>query len=123
MNKHNSLAIALLSLFLVVVTAHPPVRAQEADTLPTVMVTTAEERDVTPEFSYVGRIEAVDSVELRARVEGFLEQRNFREGGEVKSGDLLFVIEKAPYEVVVQERQAELAGAEATLAKLFQPAE
>jgi membrane fusion protein, multidrug efflux system len=114
MSKYNSLAIAAVSVFLVMA-AHYPASAQEAAAPPSVMVATAAERDVTPEFSYVGRIEAVDTVELRARVEGFLEQRNFREGGEVKAGDLLFVIEKAPYEVVVQQREAALAGAQATL--------
>ena len=79
------------------------------------VVTAAERRDVTPSFSYVGRVEAVESVDLIARVEGFLQQRNFREGGDVKEGETLFLIEQAPYQITVQERQADLAGAQATL--------
>ncbi len=89
-----------------------PTRAQEA---PSVIVTAVAERDVTPQFEYVGRVEAVETVDLRARVDGFLESRNFREGSEVKQGELLFVIEKASYNVTVQERQADLAVAEANL--------
>lgn len=89
--------------------------AQQAPDAPSVVVAEAERRDVTPSFSYVGRVEAIETVELIARVEGFLEQRNFREGGDVKKGDLLFVIEQAPYQIVVEEREADLAGARATL--------
>ncbi|MGI9476699.1 MAG: efflux RND transporter periplasmic adaptor subunit [Hyphomicrobiaceae bacterium] len=71
------------------------------------------EKDVTPEFRYVGRVVAVDTVAIRARVAGVLEKRNFIEGRTVKSGQVLFEIEKAPYEVVVDQRKAELASAEA----------
>jgi membrane fusion protein (multidrug efflux system) len=78
-------------------------------------VAAVESQDITPSFRFVGRIEAVDRVDLRARVQGYLEQRKFQEGGEVKQGDLLFVLEKAPYQVVVDQRKADLAGAKATL--------
>ncbi len=60
-------------------------------------------------------MEAVERVELRARVEGFLEQRLFEEGSTIRQGERLFVIEKTPYEVVVAQREADLAGAEAQL--------
>lgn len=89
--------------------------AQDATEAPSVVVTEAERRDVTPRFSYVGRVEAFETVELIARVEGFLEKRNFREGGDVKEGDVLFLIEQAPYEIAVAQREADLAGARATL--------
>ena len=82
---------------------------------PSVIVASAERRDVTPSFFYVGRVEAVETVELVARVEGFLEQRDFREGGHVGKGDLLFLIEQAPYRIAVEQREADLAGARATL--------
>lgn len=86
-----------------------------AQAVPGVIVAPAMARDVTPQFEYVGRVEAVETVDLRARVEGFLEKRSFREGTEIEKGALLFVIEKAPYEVVVDERSADLAASEATL--------
>ena len=50
--------------------------------------------DIRPTFPFTGRVEAVDKVDLRARVDGFLEKRLFTEGADVKQGDLLFVIEK-----------------------------
>ncbi|MEZ5931616.1 MAG: efflux RND transporter periplasmic adaptor subunit [Alphaproteobacteria bacterium] len=90
-------------------------RAQEQTVKPSVVVAPIESRDVTPSFSFVGRVEAVDRVDLRARVEGYIEERRFREGGEVKKGDILFTLEQAPYQVVVDQRNADLAGAEATL--------
>jgi membrane fusion protein (multidrug efflux system) len=78
-----------------------------------VTVISVQPTDVTPSVGFNGRVEAVDLVQLRARVTGFLDQRLFEEGADVKPGDLLFVIEKAPYQAVVDQRQAELASAEA----------
>jgi len=86
-----------------------------AQELPGVIVAPVTLQDVTPQFEYVGRVEAVETVDLRARVEGFLESRNFREGSEIDVGDLLFVIEKETYEVTVLEQEADLAVAQATL--------
>lgn len=80
---------------------------------PAVTVVQVEPKEVTPVATFTGRIEAVDKVELRARVEGFLVQRNFEEGATVHEGDLLFVIDKAPYEALVAQRRAELASAKA----------
>lgn len=87
--------------------------AQEQNA-PSVIVIEASEQEITPVFSYPGRAEAVETVQLRARVEGFIEQRNFREGADVAKGDLLFVIEQEPYQIVVEQRNAELAAAIAT---------
>jgi membrane fusion protein, multidrug efflux system len=80
---------------------------------PTVMVTPAARENVTRSAGFLGRIEAIDRVDLLARVTGFLEERRFKEGQEVNEGDLLFVIERDPYEAVVAQRQAEVASAEA----------
>jgi membrane fusion protein (multidrug efflux system) len=88
--------------------------AQEQGSAPSVIVIEAAEQEITPVVKYPGRAEAVETVELRARVEGFLEQRNFREGADVAIGDVLFVIEQEPYKIVVEQRRAELAAAVAT---------
>lgn len=88
---------------------------QNSAAIPSVIVTTVTRKEVTPHFRYVGRAEAIDKVELSARVEGVLEERHFEEGSFVKRGDLLFVIEKAPYQIVVEEHQADLAAAQANL--------
>jgi membrane fusion protein (multidrug efflux system) len=92
-----------------------PALAQSAAKPPAVTVVPVEQREITPSVTFTGRIEAKDKVDLRARVEGFLEQRLFEEGQEVKAGDLLFVIEKAPYRAQIETVDATIARAQATL--------
>ena len=82
---------------------------------PAVTVFEVEQRDITPSTSFTGRIEAKDKVDLRARVEGFLERQLFTEGQDVTAGDLLFVIEKAPYQAEIENVEAAIARAQATL--------
>jgi membrane fusion protein, multidrug efflux system len=83
---------------------------------PAVAVISVQPTEVTPGVGFNGRVVAVDEVQLRARVTGFLERRLFEEGADVDAGALLFVLEKAPYQAVVEQRQAELASAEANRA-------
>lgn len=61
---------------------------------------------------FVGRFEATQSVEVRARVAGYLEASNFREGALVKEGDLLFVIDKRPYQAAFNRAQAAVTSAQ-----------
>lgn len=82
---------------------------------PAVGVVEVTSRAIAPEASFTGRIEAVDKVDLRARVEGFLDKRTFTEGAEVKAGDLLFVIEKAPYLAAKAEAEGNVVGTQGTL--------
>ena len=70
---------------------------------------------VTQSNEFVGRIQATDRVNLVARVTGFLEKRLFTEGAEVKKGDLLYVVEKPPFEADVQAKAAAVAQAQAQL--------
>jgi RND family efflux transporter MFP subunit len=65
---------------------------------------------------YVGRFVAVESVEVRARVPGYLDAIHFRDGQVVKKGDLLFTIDRRPFETTLAQAQASLAQAKATLA-------
>lgn len=104
------------AVFAAVVVAAPltDVTAQQQGAVPSVIVIEAAEQEITPVTRYPGRAEAVETVELRARVEGFIEQRNFREGADVAKEELLFVIEQEPYKIVVDQRRAELAAAVAT---------
>jgi membrane fusion protein (multidrug efflux system) len=85
-----------------------------------VMVADVIEEDVNPPEEYVGHVEALQTVDLRARVEGFLEQVNFKEGADVEAGTLLFVIEPAPYQVQVNANKAMVAQADASLRKASQ---
>jgi len=64
---------------------------------------------------FTGQFEAQKSVEIRARVSGYLESINFTDGQLVKKGDLLFVIEPRPYEIALDSAKAQLSQAEAQL--------
>jgi RND family efflux transporter MFP subunit len=83
---------------------------------PAVTVAKPIERGVTEQDEYVGRFVAVDSVEVRARVSGYLDQIHFRDGQMVKQGDLLFTIDKRPFQNTVAQVQGTLAQAKANLA-------
>lgn len=80
---------------------------------PTVEVMAAVVKPIEQQVTFMGRVAAVDKVELRARVEGFLKERRFTEGEEVKVDEVLFAIEPEQYQAIVQQRQADLAKAEA----------
>ena len=84
---------------------------------PSVSVVEVEPQDVTPSTQFVGRVVAIDQVDLRARVQGFLEQRLFTEGQVVKTGDLLYVIEQPPFPAQVDEADASVARAQASVAE------
>src|SRR5687768_2827176 len=78
---------------------------------PEVSVAAALERDVTEWDEFTGRLEAVESVEVRPRVTGYIESVNFTEGSTVRKGDLLFVIDPRPYRAELSKAEAELARA------------
>ena len=80
---------------------------------PGVGVQATQMKGVTPSYAFVGRIKAVNTVQLRARVEGFLEKVLFTEGQTVRNGDLLFQIEKTQYQAAVDQANANLASAQA----------
>jgi membrane fusion protein (multidrug efflux system) len=82
---------------------------------PAVTVVKVAAAEIKPATTFTGRIEAKNKVDLRARVDGFLEKRLFDEGADVKEGDLLFVIEKGLYQAAVDQAKAALETAEATL--------
>lgn len=85
----------------------------EAPPPPDVTVARPVERDVTTYGEFTGRTVSVESVDVRARVQGILQQMSFKPGTDVEKGSLLFVIEPTLYEARVQQSEADLAGAEA----------
>lgn len=113
--RRRARALSLLPALLLIAACGDDRRdaAQPAPPTPTVTVAMAEMRPVTPGRSFVGRIEAVEEVQIRARVQGFLEQREFEEGQPVKAGQVLYRIERAPFEAEVAQREADLAAARA----------
>jgi membrane fusion protein (multidrug efflux system) len=82
---------------------------------PAVTVVKVSAAEVRLTKTFTGRIEGKEKVELRARVEGFLEKRPFVEGANIKNGELLFAIEKGLYQAAVDQAKAALLTAESTL--------
>jgi len=112
MMKHGASKIArrLVPAVAAGMLAAQPLAAQQA--LP-VDVATPLVETVVDWDEYTGRFEAVERVELRSRVSGFLESVNFREGEIVEAGTVLFVIDRRPFQAAVGRARAELAAAEA----------
>ncbi|MFC5066542.1 efflux RND transporter periplasmic adaptor subunit [Flaviflagellibacter deserti] len=106
----SALGISLGWLGLVAASAS----AAEAP-LPAVGVTPVLVRDVSPGTEFVGRVEAQNSVDVRARVEGFVQERPFQEGQLIQQGQVLFIIETTAYEAALAVTKATLASAQATL--------
>jgi RND family efflux transporter MFP subunit len=89
---------------------------QAAPPPPEVTVAKPTKQTVTDYDEYVGRFIAVDMVEIRARVSGYLEKVQFQDGQIVKQGDPLFTIDRRPFETTVAQTRAQLAQARANLA-------
>jgi membrane fusion protein (multidrug efflux system) len=116
----RSLALAVasaLSTVLLVSGCGDSKQAEPAASAPPPAVTVVKVKaaEIKPATTFTGRIEAKNKVDLRARVDGFLEKRLFTEGADVKEGELLFVIEKGLYQAAVDQAKAALETAESTL--------
>jgi multidrug efflux system membrane fusion protein len=92
--------------------------ATNAASAPPPQVTVAQviSKPVTEFDEFTGRFEAIDRVEIRPRVSGYISSLNFTEGSEVKKGDVLFVIDQRPYAAELKHAQAQLAQAKSQLA-------
>jgi RND family efflux transporter MFP subunit len=83
---------------------------------PQVTIAKPTSKMIADQDEYVGRFVAVESVEVRARVPGYLEAIHFHDGQMVKAGDLLFTIDRRPFQIALAQAQASLAQTKATLA-------
>jgi membrane fusion protein, multidrug efflux system len=88
--------------------------AQSPAPAPAVTVSPVVSRQVTETADFVGRVVAINKVDVVARVPGFIEERNFTEGQQVKTGDLLFRIEQDTYKAAVDQQKANVAKAKAS---------
>jgi membrane fusion protein (multidrug efflux system) len=86
---------------------------------PPVKVVRVQARDLPLYRDFVGQTRGKQDVEVRARVQGYLQTINFRQGGDVKSGDLLFTIDRRPYQAALAQAKA----AEAQLRSQYQQAQ
>src|SRR5262247_1322649 len=104
--------VALLSApiaFTVILAACTKTDAQQGPPPPTqVTVADVVERDVTEWDEFTGRLQAVDSVEVRPRVSGYVSAVRFSEGAMVRKGDLLFQIDPRPFQTEVDRLKAEV---------------
>jgi RND family efflux transporter MFP subunit len=98
--------LTLVSLFLFI---SPASFAQGGPPAMPVTVATPIAKRVTQWDEFSGRFEAVASVEVRARVSGFIDKLHFRDGQIVNVGDLLFTIDKRPFDIAVESAEAEVA--------------
>ena len=83
---------------------------------PAVTVAKPVVKQVVEQDDYTGRFEAVETVEVRSRVSGYLDQVAFKDGAIVKKGDLLYVIDKRPYQATVDQAEAAALSAQARVA-------
>ena len=116
--RHSYLLLPAVSAAALLVSACARnVAAQpQAAQLPQVTVATAISRKVTEFDEFTGRFEAVERVEVRPRVSGYISSVNFTDGNEVKKGEVLFVIDPRPYVAERDRARAQLAQARSQLA-------
>jgi len=82
-------------------------------TAPDVLVTEVRAEDVGIYDDFVGTLDGAANASIQARVQGYLTSQNYKEGGEVKTGDLLFQIDRRPFEAGLAQAKAALTQAEA----------
>jgi len=114
LGRNSSLGWRIVIAALSLIARCGAAAAQGALPPPAGSVTPVVSRQVTETGDFIGRVTAINKVDIVARVPGFLEERYFTEGQQVKTGDLLFRIEQATYKAAVEQQRANLARAKAT---------
>lgn len=111
-NSYRTLKVIALFAFAGVSGCRGEAATESMPPPPDVSVATVLVKEVRPWDEFTGHIEAVESVELRPRVSGYIERVNYEEGGEVEKGEVLFVIDQRTYRAELARARAELARAE-----------
>lgn len=108
-SKEFLLTISAIAIFLFTLAGCG--KSDKDKTAPEATVTVAEVKSETVPIylDYVGSLQSVESVDIMARVEGFLVERAFKDGADVEAGDLLFVIDPRPFEAALIAAKAQLA--------------
>jgi multidrug efflux system membrane fusion protein len=101
--------------FLTGCNSQPPAGATGFPPPPTVTVAAVETREIIEHEEVVGRTEAVDSVEIRPRVSGYIQEVRFKSGQKVKKGDLLFLIDPRTRQAALDRAEADLRRAQSSL--------
>jgi membrane fusion protein, multidrug efflux system len=111
--RHWTSALVAACLLATVVGARA--EAQQGAPPPAVLVQPAELTPIADQSEFIGRAAAVDKVELRARVKGFLGPRKFNDGDQVKKDEVVFTIEPETYQAAVDQKIAQRDSAQAAL--------
>ena len=109
-------AVLPVTLLLLAGCGNNPQQQAAGPPPPAVTVAKPVKRIVVDQDEYVGRFVAVDSVEIRARVSGYLDRIHFTDGQMVKQGELLFTVDKRPFQTALDQAKANLSQARANLA-------
>lgn len=109
-------AIALIAVALAACGQSQSKTPPAAPPAPQVTVAKPVTKQIAEHDEYVGRFVAVDSIEIRARVSGYLDAIHFKDGQIVRKGDLLFTVDRRPFETALAQAQASLEQAQANLA-------
>ena len=109
--RYVSVFVCLAAAFVCLAAAMSPAWAQQQAAIP-VGTLPAERRPITRSTEYVGRVEAMERVEVRARVTGFLQDILFKDGAIVKKGDVLYRIERDSFDAAVQQARGALLEAQ-----------
>jgi RND family efflux transporter MFP subunit len=114
---HGARKLAVL-LAIATLVASCSERQQQGGAPPPPAVTVAKpvKRTVVDYDEYVGRFTAINAVEVRARVSGYLDKVHFKDGQIVKQGDLLFTVDKRPFQNSLDQARANLVQAQSNLA-------
>ncbi len=102
-----------IAVLMLVSSGCGPAPTAAAPAPPEVTVATPEVRDITEDFFFTGKTASADEVELRARVKGFLETADFQDGQFVERGQVLFTIEREPFEAALAAAEAQKRQTEA----------
>jgi RND family efflux transporter MFP subunit len=116
--RHAHLLSAFAAIATLVLTGcgrNEAAESQAAQPAPQVSVASAIARQITDSDEFTGRFEAVQRVEVRPRVSGYISSVNFKDGSEVRKGDVLFVIDPRPYVAERDKARAQLAQAHSQL--------
>lgn len=112
-----NVALGFFAVAAALVVSSGVAQAQQGEQMPppAVIVERIEAQEIVDPTRFSGRVEAIEAVDIRGRVQGFLQSVEFNGGEAVEAGELLFTIEPALYETSLAAAQAQLAGAQATL--------
>ncbi len=115
MKKARLVYWAAIAAVIVLTSCKKPKSAAVQTGPPEVLVTEVVQRDVPVIRQWVGTLNGSENADVRARTTGYLQQRAYQEGGYVKKGDLLFVIDPRPFTATLDQAKGQLEQAKATL--------